>query len=217
MSALNLQFEREAPEILCIGAHCDDIEIGCGGTLLQLADAHPNLIVHYVVFTGDDDRVSEARGAIGDIAGDCVRLHAFGFRDSYLPYEQSGPKDALKEIAASVNPDLILTHNRNDLHQDHRLVSELTWNLFRHHLIWEYEIPKFDGDLGQPNIFVPLSDDVMNRKITILRAHYASQASKAWFDESTFRAIARIRGMESVGDDKYAEAFYLRKGRIKIQ
>lgn len=200
-------------KILCLGAHCDDIEIGCGGTILQLVRAYPGLEVDWIVFSSTSIRKREAAKAAQLFLKDCdnsrVRIHSF--RDSYFPTERKKIKDMVQEIKGQTSPDLIFTHFRHDLHQDHRIINELTWNAFREHLILEYEIPKYDGDLGSPNLFVPIDEPTCRVKVKNILAAFASQASKSWFTEDMFRALMRIRGIESGGQARFAEAFYCRK------
>ncbi|HTO08009.1 MAG TPA: PIG-L deacetylase family protein [Myxococcota bacterium] len=202
-----------ASRVLCLGAHCDDIEIGCGGTLLRWLDERPDLDVRWVVFSSTPRRASEARASaqrfLGREPDKCLTLGEF--RDGFLPYQGGEVKQEFERLKAEFAPDVILTHYRHDLHQDHRLVSELTWNTFRGPLILEYEIPKWDGDLGQPNAFVPLAETHMARKIEILMAAYETQLGRAWFEPETFRSLARLRGMEAAAPERYAEAFYARK------
>lgn len=204
---------REFKTLLCLGAHCDDIEIGCGGTILRLVQENPQLHIHWVVFSSDPKRGAEAR-----TSASAFLQHAGGqdvlikdFRDSYFPAIASEIKGCFEEIKTEIKPDVILTHYRNDLHQDHRMVSEMTWNTFRNHLILEYEIPKYDGDLGAPNMFMPLSEDHWRRKISTLMECFPSQKDKHWFEPQTFAALMRLRGIESNSDSGYAEAFYCRK------
>jgi LmbE family N-acetylglucosaminyl deacetylase len=199
--------------VLCIGAHCDDIEIGCGGTLLRLLGANPSLRVHWVVFSSDDDRAAEARAAADAFLGGstAARVEIEAFRGRYFPYVATEIKERFDRLAGEVEPDLVLTHYREDLHQDHRLLAELTYNTFRDHLILEYEIPKWDGDLGRPNLYVPVERAQADRKVEILLDAFASQHDKHWFTEETFRAVMRIRGIESKSPSGYAEAFHCRK------
>jgi LmbE family N-acetylglucosaminyl deacetylase len=203
----------ESPSILCLGAHCDDIEIGCGATLASIAGMHPSARFDWVVFCGSDDRNDESRRAAQDILSGSpnVTLHFFDFRDGYLPYSGAEAKDALRRLAATLQPDLVFTHHRDDAHQDHRLVSEITANEFRNQPLLEYEIPKFDGDLGKPNVYFPLSEQEITRKTKALMQHFPSQADKHWFTEETFRSLARLRGIEAGATCPYAEAFYCRK------
>ena len=212
MQALALAKFAEGPGVvLCIGAHCDDIEIGCGGTLLRLLETNPALEVHFLVLCSDALRKREAldaaRRLLGDAREKCVQI--LSHRDGFLPYSGGEVKECFESLKRTVEPDLILTHTRGDLHQDHRLVSELTWNTFRNHLILEFEIPKYDGDLGAPNFFVPLSEAQVARKLEIVLGAFASQRTRGWFREDTFRALLRLRGVEC--NAVYAEAFHARK------
>jgi LmbE family N-acetylglucosaminyl deacetylase len=197
--------------VLALGCHADDIEIGCGGTLLALAAERPELVVRWVVFSTQGERRGEAQAAADELLDGVperqVDLHPF--RDGFLPYHGAEVKE-LFEGMKDFAPDLVLTHQRHDLHQDHRLVNELTWNTFRDHLVLEYEIPKYDGDLGVPNVFSPLDEGVCARKVDLLMRHFGSQRSKRWFSEDLFYGLMRLRGMES-GGHRYAEAFYGRK------
>jgi LmbE family N-acetylglucosaminyl deacetylase len=199
--------------VLCLGAHCDDIEIGCGGTILRLAAERPDLHVHWIVFSSDSVRAKEARHSadrfLEHTANKTILVR--DFRNGFFPYVATKIKEYFEELKADVSPDLILTHYRGDLHQDHRTISELTWNTFRDHLILEYEIPKYDGDLGSPNIFVGLPESVRDNKVQIILESFASQKDKHWFSADTFRAMMRLRGMESNASSGYAEAFYCRK------
>lgn len=214
---LKLNLERQGQnslrQVLCLGAHSDDIEIGCGGTILTLIEKFPDLSFTWVVFGAAGKRQEEAlNSAETFLKGASSKNVAIkGFRDGFFPYIGAEIKDSFEKLKNETSPDLILTHYRNDLHQDHRLISELTWNTFRDHMILEYEIPKYDGDLGNPNFFVHLSDSIRQRKITYLMENFATQFNKHWFTEDTFSAILRLRGIESNAPDKYAEAFYCRK------
>lgn len=201
------------PTVLCLGAHCDDIEIGCAATVSQIARSVPNVRIDWVIFSSSDERRSETEGAAKRIAGVANRLnlHFFDFRDGFMPYEGSAPKDMLRDLSREWSPDVIFTHYRDDAHQDHRAVSEITYNLFRNHLILEYEIPKYDGDLGRPNVFVPLTKEGGDAKVDILLDSFASQANKHWFTDETFRSLLRLRGIESGRENVYAEAFFCRK------
>ena len=205
----------ELNEILVLGAHCDDIEIGCGGTLLHLIGKHPGVRIHWVIFSSDEDRSREAEAAARDFSkGADLKLDIQNFRNGYFPFVGSEIKDHFESLKQKVDPDLIFTHHRADRHQDHRTVSELTWNTFRDHLILEYEIPKYDGDLGNPNFYVPLSGVEADRKIQSLLAHYESQSGRQWFDAETFMAILRLRGVEANAANRYAEAFHAPKVRL---
>jgi LmbE family N-acetylglucosaminyl deacetylase len=199
--------------VLALGAHADDIEIGCGGTLLRLAAERRDLEVTWVVFCSTPERAAEARAsAAAFLAGVArTRVVVHDQRDGFLPYSGAAVKELFEALKGEVRPDVILTHHRDDLHQDHRLVSELTWNTWRAHLILEYEIPKYDGDLGSPNLFAQLPAAVLDRKVSLVLEHFPSQAGKRWFDPELFRAVARIRGMECAAADGLAEGFYSRK------
>jgi LmbE family N-acetylglucosaminyl deacetylase len=201
---------RPIERVLAIGCHADDIEIGCGGTLILLSRARPGLALTWVVLAAPGDRAGEARASARAFLADAeisdVRIHEF--RDGFLPYSGGEVKEVFEDLK-DVRPDLVFTHTRHDLHQDHRLACELTWNTFRNHLILEYEIPKYDGDLSAPNVFVPLEESQVEEKLRILRDHYATQRSKHWFDDELFRGLMRLRGMESAS--RYAEAFTCRK------
>jgi LmbE family N-acetylglucosaminyl deacetylase len=198
--------------VLCLGAHSDDIEIGCGGTLLYLQSTLPHVRFHWVVFCAAGARGEEATKAVELFTPGCDKeLVLKAYRDGFLPYSGSDVKDFFEEMKGRVNPDLIFTHWHGDAHQDHRLLSELTWNTFRNHFILEYEIPKYDGDMGRPNVFVPLEEPLCERKIDYLFKAFESQRSKRWFDRATFMGLMRIRGMESNSPSGYAEGFHGRK------
>lgn len=200
-------------EILCLGAHSDDIEIGCGGAILQLAQRYPGCIFHWVVLSAIGVRETEAQRSAA-LFGESVTLRApvlKGFPDGFMPFVGSEVKAVFEDLKTTVSPDLIFTTSKRDAHQDHRLIAELTWNTFRNHLILEYEIPKYDGDLGQPNVFVPLQPEVYERKISHLMDAFQSQQAKRWFDRSTFLSLMRLRGMECNAPSGYAEAFYCHK------
>jgi LmbE family N-acetylglucosaminyl deacetylase len=204
--------------VLCLGAHSDDIEIGCGGTLLHLKKAYPGLKFHWVVFSVSGLRGNEAAKAAELFAGSSEHeVTLKNYRDGFLPYNGAEVKDFFEEMKNRVTPDVIFTHWRGDAHQDHRLVSELTWNTFRNHLILEYEIPKYDGDLGRPNVFVPLETPLCETKIDYLFQAFESQSAKPWFDRNTFLALMRIRGMESNSPSGYAEAFHARKVVLRAE
>jgi LmbE family N-acetylglucosaminyl deacetylase len=197
---------------LFLGAHADDIEIGCGGTVLRLVAERRDLEVRWVVFSATPERAAEARASAAEfLDGVKATVVVRDYRDGYLPWAGAAIKTELETLAKEFVPDLIFTHYRHDLHQDHRLVSELTWNTWRNHLILEYEIPKFDGDFGSPNLFSALPAAALERKIALVLRHFASQAGKQWFTPDLFRSVARIRGMECVAPEAFAEAFYCRK------
>jgi LmbE family N-acetylglucosaminyl deacetylase len=202
--------EEDALDILCLGAHCDDIEIGCGGTVLRLVEQFPAARFHWVVLSSNDVRSTEAqRSAEHFLAGagkHDVRIE--GFRESYFPWVGAEIKDYFEELKADKDPDLILTHYRHDRHQDHRVVADLTWNTWRDHLILEYEIPKYDGDLGSPNVFVVLDEAIAGRKVDGILDHFPSQRDRAWFDADTFRSLLRLRGIEANAPSLFAEGFY---------
>jgi LmbE family N-acetylglucosaminyl deacetylase len=199
--------------LLLIGSHSDDVEIGCGGTILRLAESSPDLEAIWVVLGAHGDRANEAlKSAEAFLAAvDARTVLVKDFRDGFFPYVGGSVKDFFEELKRDFAPDLILTHQRHDLHQDHRLVSELTWNTFRDHLILEYEVPKYDGDLGAPNLFVHLTKELAARKVAILLDHFGTQLDRRWFTEDLFLSMMRIRGMESNAPERYAEAFYCRK------
>ncbi|MBM2821936.1 MAG: putative LmbE-like protein [Thermoleophilia bacterium] len=211
--------DGDAPvrRVLVVGAHADDIEIGCGATLLALQRAY-ELEVTWVVLAADAVREQEARAsASAFLAGAASRtIVCHHFRDGYLPYVGGAVKDVFEELKLELDPQLVLTHTREDLHQDHRLVCELTWNTWRDHLILEYEIPKYDGDLGAPNFFVPVSEDLAREKIRLVLNAFSSQREKQWFDEELFLGLMRIRGMEAQSPTRYAEAFICRKLSLLI-
>jgi LmbE family N-acetylglucosaminyl deacetylase len=198
--------------LLVIGAHADDIEIGCGGTILRLAAAGKLAAVHWVVLSAHGSRADEARAAAASVLGDIpAEVEVGDLRDGYFPYLGAAVKDTIQGLAAGSEVDVVLTHRREDLHQDHRLVSELTWNAFRDHVILEYEIPKYDGDLGTPNTYVELTDEIARRKVDLLTDAFPSQAGKHWFSPETFWALLRLRGIECRAPSGYAEGFTTRK------
>jgi len=204
--------ERSVGTVLCLGAHCDDIEIGCGGTILSLIRRYPGLRVHWIVLSSDQERSEEARrSATRFLEGAGEReIVIQEFRNGFFPYEGQRIKEYFESLKR-ISPDVVFTHYRHDLHQDHRLVSDLTWNTFRNHLILEYEVPKYDGDLGTPNIYVNLVEALCQQKVRNLMDCFASQRDKHWFTEETFLALMRLRGVESGGEGRYAEGFYGRK------
>ena len=219
MLGLNVAPRRgQRLKILCLGAHSDDIEIGCGATILQLAAQHPRPQFRWVVWSAAGTRETEAnRGArsfLGVAASKAVRVHAF--RDGYFPAQFAEIKDAFESLAREFQPDIVFTHARDDRHQDHRVVSDLTWNTFRNQLILEYEIPKWDGDIGQPNVYVPVSAAVARRKVRALLSTFGTQRSKDWFSEETFLGLMRLRGMECRASAGSAEAFYARKVALAL-
>ena len=208
-----LENGSEPKKILVLGAHADDIEIGCGGSILRLLEENPATEIYWVVFGAYGQRRTEALESANLFLANARRKEIVikEFRDGYFPYVGAEIKDFFEELKRKYLPDLILTHYREDLHQDHRLVSELTWNTFRNHLILEYEIIKYDGDLGTPNFFVSLTESIARKKIQTILECFRSQNDKGWFTEDAFSSILRLRGVESNASDKYAEAFYSRK------
>lgn len=213
---IQLKFDRGRNDpltILCLGSHSDDIEIGCGGAILRLGQQYPGCIFHWVVFSAIGIREAEAGRAASlfvnstALKGPMLKT----FPDGFMPFKGAEVKAVFEELKRSVSPDLIFTHTGKDAHQDHRLISELTWNTFRNHLILEYEIPKYDGDLGQPSVFVPLEREIYQNKVQYIMDAFQSQHSKRWFQKETFLSLMRLRGMECNASSGYAEAFYCRK------
>jgi len=204
---------RPLRRILCLGAHCDDIEIGCGATLLELLAARPGLAVDWVVLSSNPVRRSEAETSAREFLSGAGEVHVDirEFRNGYFPHVAADIKDFFETLKRREPPDLVLTHFRGDRHQDHRTVGELTWNTYRDHWVLEYEIPKYDGDLGRPNCYVPVSAAARERKIDLILEHFASQADKQWFSADTFRALMRLRGIECAAPDGHAEAFHASK------
>jgi LmbE family N-acetylglucosaminyl deacetylase len=209
---LGFKFEN-LRTILCLGAHSDDLEIGCGGTLLTLLARRPDLQVHWVVFSAVDSRATEAHRSAEELlrpaAKKTIALHKF--RDTCFPFAGLDLKECFIKLQREVQPDLVFTHRRDDLHQDHRTVGEFTWNAFRNHCILEYEIPKYDGDLTTPNFYFPLSEEVARKKVEHLEQHFPSQHDKPWYTASTFQALLRLRGIECNSPGGMAEAFHARK------
>ncbi|MGA2271929.1 MAG: PIG-L deacetylase family protein [Bryobacteraceae bacterium] len=200
-------------QILCLGAHSDDIEIGCGGTVLQLLSCYRDLKLLWVVLSSGNEREREARKSAALFLEHAAQKEVMikDFRDGYFPFDGARIKDVFEDLKKQVSPDLIFTHYRDDRHQDHRVISDLTWNTWRNHMILEYEIPKYDGDLGSPNYFVPLRREICERKIRYICDVFQTQGNKAWLTADTFEGILRLRGVECVAPEKYAEAFYCRK------
>jgi LmbE family N-acetylglucosaminyl deacetylase len=197
--------------VLCIGAHCDDIEIGCTGTLLRLARDHPEAQFVWAIFSRDEIRELESRRAAESLLGTAAQLCFFDFRPSFFPANIELIKNSFEELKGRLDPSMVFTHCLQDRHQDHALLAQLTWNTFRSHLILEYEIPKYEGDLGHPNLFVPISASDLNQKARVLMECFSSQRDRAWFTEDTFRALARLRGIECGSSSGFAEAFHARK------
>jgi len=213
MRSLQLAPAGSSLSILCLGAHSDDIEIGVGATLLSLIARRVRLEVHWCVLSGSQGRDSEAKASAADFLSSAAiaKVEVLSFRDGFFPEQGEPIKSWFETLKTRSNPDIIFTHRRDDAHQDHREVCRLTWNTFRDHCILEYEIPKWDGDIGQPNFYVPVTVSALQRKIDLLIAHFGSQRSKHWFTAETFRGLARLRGMECRAPEAYAEAFFARK------
>jgi LmbE family N-acetylglucosaminyl deacetylase len=213
MNKFQFFVNNKTPKILCLGAHADDIEIGCGGTILKIATEYPKAEFRWIVFTAEGKRAKEAHQSansfLTDIESKVIDVQAF--KDSYFPFVGAAIKDYFVNLKKEFSPDLVLTHYSNDAHQDHQLIAKLTWNAFRDNLILEYEIAKYDADLGIPNLYVHLNESLVQRKITNICEIFQSQIEKEWFGEEAFRSIMRIRGIESNSPSKYAEAFYCRK------
>ena len=213
-----LRFDGSRRRVLVLGSHSDDIEIGCGATLLALTRAQPDLEVTWVVLGAEGVRVDEAR-ASGEAflaAAGHSEVIVHGFRDGFFPYVGGDIKDVFEKLKARLDPDVIFTHTRHDLHQDHRLVCELTWNTWRDHLIVEYEIPKYDGDLGTPNMFVAVPEELAREKADLILRVFETQGVKHWFDRELFLGLMRVRGMEGRSPSGYAEAFTCRKLALEI-
>ena len=215
MLSLNLlQNAKSRLKVLCLGCHSDDIEIGCGGTVLQWLSSHKNLEIVWVVFSsGGSEREKEARTSAALFLEQAKKKEVIikDFRDGFFPFDGTNIKTVFEDELKKTSPDVILTHNGKDAHQDHRQIAELTWNTFRDHLILEYEVPKYDGDMGRPNVFVPLHAEVSTKKVSYLMKAFESQRGKRWFQEDTFLSLMRLRGMECNAPSGHAEAFYCRK------
>lgn len=207
---LNLNFEQTR-NVLCLGAHADDIEIGCGGTILKLAKDHPDLNVWWIVFSAEGTRAREARASARALLAGVSRKKVMleSFKMSFFPFQGERIKSSFEKFKGRFEPDVIFTHYREDRHQDHRVLSDLTWNTFRNHLVLEYEIPKYDGDLGNPNFYVPLDEKLCRNKSEHICKFFQTQANKHWFSPDTFLSLMRLRGIECASN--YAEAFYCRK------
>ncbi|MEO8256934.1 MAG: PIG-L deacetylase family protein [Acidobacteriota bacterium] len=219
MLSLALNHGRGSPlRILCLGAHADDVEIGCGGTVRTLIESERQVSVHWVVFSASEARAIEARRSAARFLDGAVEttVEVKGFRDGFFPYLGHEVKEFLETLKQRDAPDLIFTHYRDDRHQDHRLISDLTWNTFRGHLILEYEIPKYDGDLGIPNCFVALDQATCRRKVDWITELFQTQQNRHWFTEETFFSLLRLRGIESGSPSGHAEAFYCRKALLDL-
>jgi LmbE family N-acetylglucosaminyl deacetylase len=210
MLRLNL---GEVKTVLCLGAHADDIEIGCGGTILKLARDHPRLHIFWIVFSAEGVRSREARRSASAFLRGVARKRIIikQFRNGFFPFEGARIKDYFERLKTLCEPDIVFSHYRDDRHQDHRVLSDLTWNTFRDHLILEYEIPKYDGDLGGPNLFFPLDETTCKTKVALLKRHFRTQADKHWFTDDVFLSLLRLRGVECASAARYAEAYYCRK------
>jgi LmbE family N-acetylglucosaminyl deacetylase len=220
MLALDFPQDRNTPlNLLFLGAHSDDIEIGCGGTVLELLSAYSNVHVVWVIFSASPEREIEARrSAARFLEGAATRqVIVMNFRDGYFPYAGVAIKEAFEELKSKADPDLIFTHHREDRHQDHRTISDLTWNTWRSHMILEYEIPKYDADLGSPNVFVPLDRQVCNRKVEAILDMFRSERNKGWMTAETFHGLLRLRGIQCASPQRYAEAFHCRKMSLGIR
>jgi LmbE family N-acetylglucosaminyl deacetylase len=214
MLGLDLALTPERPlRLLCLGAHADDIEIGCGATVARLLERHPAAEVCWVVFSGDARRHEEARASAAELLGAAARREVIllDHRDGYLPFEGAEVKHSIERVRRDFTPDLVLTHTRRDRHQDHRLIAELSWNIFRDQLVLEYEIPKWEGDLGLPSLYVPVTRAQAERKVAVLMRHFGTQRGHDWFTPDTFFALMRLRGLECRAPDGYAEAFHAPK------
>ena len=205
--------ELDHLSILCLGAHSDDIEIGCGGTISRLLREHPGSHVTWLVLAAEGERAAEALSSAQSLLADAGSTDVLlkTFRDGYFPWEGAEIKGYLEELARGLHPDIIFTHRRSDLHQDHRTVGDLTWNQFRDHFILEYEIPKYDGDLTAPNFFVPLSEEEARAKIEHLMTAFPTQRNRDWYSAETFESVLRLRAIESRSPTGFAEAFHCRK------
>ena len=216
MIGLNINHFKSV-RILCLGAHCDDIEIGCGGTLLNMITRLSKVDIFWIVFSSNSARREEALSSANKFIKRAYKKHIKieDFRDGFFPYTGIEIKEYFEKLKNTFSPDMIFTHYKEDLHQDHRMISELTWNTFRDHFILEYEIPKYDGDIGAPNFFVPLEPSICRMKIKNILASFKTQREKHWLKEDLLYSMLRIRGMECVSPTKYAESFYCRKMLLK--
>ena len=219
MTLIPAELGKQPLHVLCIGAHSDDIEIGCGGTILRLLEVQPHVRIDWIVFSSSAPRRREALRSAGLFLkrGRSKNISIRSHRDGFFPYRGAKIKQEFERLKRRINPTLIFTHYRHDLHQDHRLLNELTWNTFRDHLILEYEIPKYDGDLGSPNLFSPLDESTCRKKAAFLQQAFRTQAPKPWFSDDTFLALMRLRGVEAGSPTGFAEAFYVRKINLGLQ
>jgi LmbE family N-acetylglucosaminyl deacetylase len=210
LKTLHLARAGEQLSVLCLGAHSDDIEIGAGGALLYWITQGVKLDVSWCVLGAVGEREREARVSASDFlqGAASTNVETLQFRNSFFPEQSTQIKEWFEALKSRVKPDVVLTHRRQDAHQDHREIARHTWATFRNHLILEYEIPKWDGDMGRPNVYVALPSEILHRKIELLMRHFASQRGRQWYDEETFRGLARLRGVECCAPDRYAEAFF---------
>ena len=214
MLKINFNRSSDTPlKMLCLGAHSDDIEIGCGGTILRLQQENQNLEVMWVVFSASGDRENEAIKSANSFLENVGNKHILTYkhRDGFFPYIATEIKDSFEELKNKFSPDIVFTHYRDDRHQDHRLISDLTWNTFRNHFILEYEIPKYDGDFGTPNFFTLLNEEICKKKVELILKYFQTQKEKHWLTDETLYSVLRLRGIESGRDSRYAEGFYSRK------
>jgi LmbE family N-acetylglucosaminyl deacetylase len=213
MRALSLAKPDKELSVLCLGAHSDDIEIGCGATILGWIDRRVKLNVHWCVLSAIGARADEAAASAEAYlrGANSQKIELGDLKDGYFPYQGAKLKDRFELLKQQVKPDIVFTHRKDDAHQDHREVSKLTWNSFRDHVILEYEIPKWDGDIGQPNLYQPVRKNILERKVDLLLTHFGTQRSKDWFDANTFLGLARLRGMECRAPEMLAEAFFVKK------
>lgn len=213
MLKVNLFKNKKNPKILFLGAHSDDIEIGCGGTILKFIKDVPKAQYRWIIFSGDKIRAAETLKSASVFLAEAKskQIDVYNFKESYFPFIGAQIKDSFEKLRKDFNPDIIFTHYTKDAHQDHKLISKLTWNTFRDHFICEYEIPKYDGDLHNPNLYVCLDQMTVNKKISILCNSFKTQKEKQWFSEETFKSIMRLRGIESNSYSTYSEAFYCPK------
>jgi LmbE family N-acetylglucosaminyl deacetylase len=217
MISLPIPSKDKTFHVLCLGAHCDDVEIGCAATLMKLIKDLPRIKFSWIVFSSTEERAKEATNSAQQLlkGAESSEIEILNHRNGYFPYYGTKIKDSFENLKSRIQPNLIFTHYRNDLHQDHRLIGELTWNTFRDHWILEYEVPKYDGDFGSPNFFVPSHIDKMNKKIDVLLDCFKSQKHRSWFTRSTFESLMRLRGVECNSESGFAEAFYSRKTIFK--
>jgi LmbE family N-acetylglucosaminyl deacetylase len=213
VKSLQLAAPGERLSVLCLGAHSDDIEIGAGATILSMQERGIRLDVHWCVLSGGGEREREAKASAADFlsAAESSQVEVMSFKDTFFPEQGEAIKSWFATLRERVDPDVVLTHRRGDAHQDHRHVCQLTWNTFRDHCILEYEIPKWDGDMGLPNLYVPIPAVILQRKVDLLMTHFGSQRSKHWFDAETFLGLARLRGIECRAPERYAESFFGQK------